>query len=221
LNQYIADYESIIIDSDDEYAAQFFEELAISSTFEIDTIKLIEFESDELFLTSFDELELRDIESFTSSLADKAFQHRLISKNIINALINQSFDLSYISTIDSRYDDTEFKNILVNCDAADRSTEDMKQFKALQRISNVALNKKTIESSIKFEIDNTLILRFIDLNISLEMITFHIIKINTSFLLCLNDFDRLEIYFNNLINEIVQHERRHFVIRRYGHAFLL
>ncbi len=110
----------------------------------------------------------------------------------------------------------------MNCDAADRSTESMKQFKTLRQISNnVALNKKTIESSIKFEIDNTLTLEFIDLNISLEMITFHIIKINISFLLCLNDFDRLNIYFNNLINEIVQHERRHFVIRRYEHAFLL
>jgi hypothetical protein len=134
--------------------------------------------------------------------------------------INESFN--YISIIDSRYDDVEFKDILINCDAADRSTNNMKQFKALQRIiSNVALNKKTIELSIKFEIDNTLTLEFVELNISFEMITFYIIKINTSCLLCLNDFDRLDIYFNNLINEIVQHERRHFVIRRYDYAFLL
>jgi hypothetical protein len=92
----------------------------------------------------------------------------------------------------------------MNCDAADRFIESMNQFKALQRISNnLALNKKTIESSIKFEIDNTLMLGFVDLNTSLEMITFHIVKINTSFLLCLNDFDRLSIYFNNLINQIV------------------
>ncbi len=220
MNQYIADYES---DSEDEYVTQYFDELAISSAFDID-IKLIEFESNELFLITFDELKLRDIEFFTSSLANKAFQHRLISKNIINVLINESFN--YISIIDSRYDDIEFKDILVDCEIADRSIESMSQFKALQRISDVALNKKTIESSIKFEIDNTLILGFIDLNISLEMITFHIVKINTSFLLCLNDFDRLSIYFNNLINEIVQYEhtskkRRHFVIRRYGHAFLL
>jgi hypothetical protein len=220
LNQYIADFESTY-DSDDEYAAQFFEELAISSALEIDIIKLIEFESNELFLTSFDELELRNIEFLTSLLADKAFQHLLISIDIINSLINESFN--YISITDSRYDDSEFKRILVNCDAADRSIEDMNQFKALQRISNdnVVLNKKTIESSIKFEIDNTLILEFIDLNTSLEMITFHIVEVNTSFLLCLNDFDRLDIYFNNLINEIVQHERRHLVIRRYEHAFLL
>jgi hypothetical protein len=97
----------------------------------------------------------------------------------------------------------------------------MSQFKTLQRISNVVINKKTIESSIKFEIDNTLTLEFVELNTSLEIITFHIVKINIPFLLCLNDFDRLDIYFNNLINEIVQHEQRHFVIRRYDHAFLL
>jgi hypothetical protein len=178
LNQYIADYES---DSNDEYAVQFFEELAISSALEIDIIKLIEFDSDELFLTSFDEQNIEFINSslaisFTSLLADKAFQHRFISKNIINAFINESFN--YISITDSRYDDIEFKDILVNCDAADRSTKNMNQFKALQRISDVALNKKTIESSIKFEIGNTLTLRFVDLNISLEVITFHIVEIN-------------------------------------------
>ncbi len=198
---------------------QYFDELTISS-FEIDTIKLIEFESDELFLTSFDEFQ--DVESFINLLADKASQHLLISTDIINALINESFN--YISITDSRYE--KFKDILVNCDVADRSTSDMRQFKALQRNSEVALNKKTIESSIKFEIDNTLTLEFVDLNTSLEMITFHIVKINISFLLCLNDFDWLNIYFNNLINQIVQYKytsikKRHFVIRRYEYAFFL
>ncbi len=191
-------------------------ELAISFDLEID-IKLIESKSNELFLTSFDEFS--DIEFFINALADKAFQHCLISKNIINVFINKSFNFIYISIVDSRYEDNEFKKILINCDAADRSIESMNQFKALQRISDVVLNKKTIESSIKFEIDNTLTLRFVELNISLEIITFQIMRINISFLLCLNDFDRLDIYFNNLINQIVQYKhinmkRRHFVIRR-------
>jgi hypothetical protein len=229
LNQYIADFESTY-DSDDEYAAQFFEELAISSALEIDTIKLIEFESDELFLTSFGEQNTEFINSslaisLTSSFADKAFQHRLISKDIINVLINESFN--YISITDSRYDDIEFKGILVDCGAAGRSTGGMGQFKALQRISNnLALNKKTIGSSIKFGIGNILTLGFVELNIPLEVITFHIVGVNISFLLCLDDFDRLGIYFNNLINQIVQHEhtsmeKHHLVIRRYEHAFLL
>jgi hypothetical protein len=89
LNQYIADYES---DSEDEYVTQYFDELAISSAFETD-VKLIEFKSDELFLTSFGEQNIEFINSslaifLTSSLVDKAFQHRLISKNIINSFVN-------------------------------------------------------------------------------------------------------------------------------------
>ncbi len=197
--------------NDHDEMIQYFEEFSISFSASTPAITsavsstntsalLTEFESSELFLISVDELQ--NIEFVTSSLTNRAFKHRLISKNciIIIVLINKSFN--FISTTDSRYDDREFKGILVNCDAADRSTESIEQFKALERISNndVKLNTKTIESSIRFDIDNTLILEFIDLNTSLEVITFHIVEINISFLLCLNDLNRLNLYFNNLIN---------------------
>jgi hypothetical protein len=124
----------------------------------------------------------------------------------------------------------------MNCETTNRSTENIEQFKALQRISDVILNTKTVESSIRFDIDDTLILELIELNISLEIINFHIVRINISFLLCLNDLNRLKMYFNNLINEMIQkiledqnitnfqislRIRRHSVIRRYDHAFLL
>jgi hypothetical protein len=189
---------------------------------------LIEFESNELFLISVDELQ--NIEFVTSSLANRTFKHRLISKNciIIITFINESFN--FTSTTDSRYDDQEFKSILMNCGAAERSIEGIEQFKALQRISDVILDQKTAESSIRFGIDNTLILESVDLNTPLEVITFHIVGVNIPFLLCLNDLNRLRIYFNNLINEMIQKMsdiqisskiRRHPVIRRYGHAFLL
>jgi hypothetical protein len=213
---------------------------AISSTNIINAF-LIEFESNELFLTSFDELQ--NIEFVINSLTNRAFKHRLILKNciIIIVFINELFVFNFISIINSRYDDQEFKNILLNCDAANRFTKDIEQFKALQLINNVILNKKTIKSSIKFDIDDTLILKFVELNISLKIITLHIVEINISFLLCLNDLNRLSIYFNNLINEMIQKIlnqiitnlqtdwnfqisskiRRCSVIRRYDHAFLL
>ncbi len=176
---------------------------AISSTNIINAF-LIEFESNELFLTSFDELQ--NIEFVINSLTNRAFKHRLILKNciIIIVFINELFVFNFISIINSRYDDQEFKNILLNCDAANRFTKDIEQFKALQLINNVILNKKTIKSSIKFDIDDTLILKFVELNISLKIITLHIVEINISFLLCLNDLNRLSIYFNNLINEMIQ-----------------
>jgi hypothetical protein len=72
---------------------------------------LIEFESNELFLTSFDKLQ--NIEFVTNSLTNQTFKHRFIFKNciIIIAFINESFAFNFISIINSRYDDREFKSI--------------------------------------------------------------------------------------------------------------
>jgi hypothetical protein len=108
------------------------------------------------------------------------------------------------------------------------------------------LNNSIVESKIQFDIDSISIMSTIELSISLEQLIFHIIKINTSFLLCLVDLNRLDVYFNNLINELVQKRLiiinsqidmknfssiiviqtdmkiiNHSVIRRYKHAFLL
>jgi hypothetical protein len=208
LKQYIADYEDTIDDSNDEDAIQYFDDLSSISSV-IDDAKLIEFESNELFLTFLDELQ--NIEFITSSFANKTFEHRLISKNIINACINESF--IYISIIESRYDDREFKNILMNCDAARRSTAEIKQFTVLQRLNDsIKLNKSTVESKIQFEINSILIMSTIELNTSLKQLIFNIIEINTLFLLCLVDLNRLEVYFNNLTNELVQKLQKRLII---------
>jgi hypothetical protein len=257
LKQYIADFKDIIDDSNDEDAAQYFDDLSLISSV-IDDAKLIEFESNELFLTSLDEFQNIEFvnssfvisslaNSFINSLANKAFKHRLILKNITNVFVNESFDFIYISIIESRYDDREFKNILMNCDAARRSTAEIKQFTVLQRLNDsIQLDKSIVESKIQFDIDSISIMSTIELNTSLELMIFHITEINTSFLLCLIDLNRLEVYFNNLTNELMQKRFiiitlqidmknlsfiillqtdmkiiNHSIIRRYEHAFLL
>jgi hypothetical protein len=154
LKQYIADFENIIIsDSDDEDATQYFDDLSFifddlsSISSMIDDAKLIEFESNELFLTSFDSINNVESVLIISLLADKAFKHRLISKNITNVSIDESFDFTFVSIIESRYDDREFKNILINCDAARRSTAEMRQFTVLQRLNDsIKLDKSTAKS---------------------------------------------------------------------------
>ncbi len=203
LKQYIADFEEIIIsDSDDEDATQYFDDLSFTSSM-IDEIKLIEFESNELFLTSLDELQ--NIKCIISSFADKTFKHRLTSKDIINALINESFDFTYVSIIESRYDDREFKSILIDCDIARRSTAEINQFTVLQRLNNsIRLEQSTIKSKIQFDIDSISIMSTIELNTSLKLMIFHIVEINTSFFLFLVDLNRLEVYFNNMTNELMQ-----------------
>ncbi len=256
LKQYIADFEDIIDDSDDENATQYFDEFSFISSV-IDDAKLIEFESSELFLTSLDELQNIEFvnsslvisslaNSFINSFANKAFEHRLILKNITNAFVNESFDFIYISIIESRYDDREFKSILMNCDAARQSTTEIEQFTALQRLNDsIQLDKSIVESKIQFDIDSISIMSTIKLNTSLKQLIFHIVEVNTPFLLCLVDLDRLDVYFNNLTNELMQKRiiilqidmkkpssiiilqtdmknvNLFSIIRRYEHAFLL
>ncbi len=79
----------------------------------------------------------------------------------------------------------------------------MRQFKALQRISDDVKLNKSDRLLFKFGIEDTKSVDSIELEISLEMIIFHIVEANISFLLSLVDLDRLRIYFNNLINELV------------------
>ncbi len=57
----------------------------------------------------------------------------------------------------------------------------------------------------------------------LGSITFHIVLVNTPFLLCLADMDKLGAFFNDITNEVIsiQPAQRLPVIWKYDHAFLL
>jgi hypothetical protein len=86
------------------------------------------FESDELFL-------MQDIEFITSTLSNKTFAHRLISKDDIIEILVEVVFYSYTSFSELRYDDHEFKSLLVDSNAARKSIERMRQFKILQQFS--------------------------------------------------------------------------------------
>jgi hypothetical protein len=55
-----------------------------------------------------------------------------------------------------------------------------------------------------FDIDETLFIHIINLNISVDVIFFHIVFVQISFFLCLIDMNRLHFYFNNLINMFIK-----------------
>jgi hypothetical protein len=136
--------------------------------------------------------------------ADKTFKHKLIFMNNITISSNS---ISYIYNVftASKYDDREFKDILMNHDAANFSSKDIEQFTTLQRISKskLILNKKRI-TSFRFDIDEILFIDIVNLNIFVDVITFHIVLVQISFLLCLADMNRLRLYFNNPINMFIE-----------------
>ena len=52
-------------------------------------------------------------------------------------------------------------------------------------------------------------------------IEFHVIRTNISFLLCLTNMNRLNVYLNNLINKLIMKKNSIFIIRRFDHSWLL
>jgi hypothetical protein len=75
----------------------------------------------------------------------------------------------------------------------------------LQQINKMtlSLNKNKI-IFFKFDIDETSFIDTINLNTSIDVITFHIVFVYISFLLCLINMNRLRFYFNNLINMFIE-----------------
>jgi hypothetical protein len=208
LKQFIVEIED---SQRDDFITQFFDELIIDIDISIDNISITDFVIEEIdsesktYFIAVDSIDdSKTIAAIIIMLADKTFRHRLIFMNNITASSN-SISYSYNVFTASRYDDREFKNILIDHDAADYSFENIEQFTTLQRISKtfLILNKKRI-ISFRFDIDEIAFIDTVNLKISVDVITFHIVFVHISFLLCLADMNRLRLYFNNLINMLIE-----------------
>ncbi len=150
---------------------------------------------------------LNDSKTITNVFANKTFRRRLISNDIIVYALFVSISYTFNASIESRYDDREFKNLLIDHDAANRSSEDIEQYTILKRMISIELNENDV-SKFKFNIDNNFSIDLINLNTSIDRIKFHIVFVHISFLLCLADLDRLDVYFNNLINMLIENSFR-------------
>jgi hypothetical protein len=211
LKQFITEVED---SQEDDFIAQFFEELSIDIDVAfIDNISITDFVIEELdsesktYFIAVDSIDdSKTIAAIIIMLADKTFKHRLISTNNI-IISSNSISYSYNVFTASRYDNREFKDILIDHDVANHSSKDIEQFTILQRISKtlLILNKKRI-ISFRFDIDEIFSIDTVDLKISVDVITFHIVPVHTSFLLCLADMNRLRLYFNNLTNMLIEEQ---------------
>ncbi len=209
MKQFIIEIED---SQEDDFIAQFFEELNIDIDIAfIDNTSITDFVIEELdsesktYFIAVDSIDdSKTIAAIIIMLADKTFRHKLIFMNNITASSN-SISYSYNVFTTSRYDDREFKSILIDHDAVDHSFENIEQFTILQRISKTSLilNKKRI-ISFRFDIDEIFSIDTIDLKTSVDVITFHIVLVHISFLLCLADMNRLRLYFNNLTNMLIE-----------------
>ena len=95
--------------------------------------------------------------------------------------------------------------MLIDLGALTRLTGDISQLKELQQLDiSVQLDKNTTRlANFIFGIGSASLIRSINLDIPLRSITFHIVPVNTLFLLCLADINKLGAFFNNITNKVI------------------
>ena len=200
--RWITEYEGI---DDDEDIAHYFEDLSIDADNDC-TLGSESFHMEsEQFYISIGQLNNSESKSIINTLADNTFKHR-ITLSDETVLPTTLTPYVFNSSTDSRYNDTEFKGLLINSGASTRSTGGIGQLKALQQLDiSVQLDKNTAGSAnFTFGIGSAASIGSVNLETSLGSITFYIMPVNTSFLLCLADMDKLRAFFNNITNEVIQ-----------------
>ena len=75
--------------------------------------------------------------------------------------------------------------------------------------------------NVQFGIGSTLSIGSLLLDTPIGIIEFYVVEAETPFLLCLEDMDKLNVYFNNLENVLIASTKSVPVVRRFGHLFLL
>jgi hypothetical protein len=114
---------------------------------------------------------------------------------------------------------------MIDSDAFRQSTADYEQFLAYQKNNKDDLidEIKAEIINVQFDIESIFSLRSIIIDTSIELVKFHVIKTDTSFLLSLADMNRLKVYFNNVGNILfmIIKNRSLSMIRRFDHDFLL
>jgi hypothetical protein len=154
-------------------------------------------------------------------------QTSLKTKSLHTDMKNINSDsFAYDMTLD-RYISEKFYEMMTDSSASTKSTAEYDQYLAFKKNkidSFVDLDSSRADAvNVQFDIESASSIRSIIIDISFEIMKFHVIKANTSFLLSLADMNRLKIYFNNvenILNMIIQN-RKLLVIRRFDHEFLL
>jgi hypothetical protein len=113
---------------------------------------------------------------------------------------------SSIFTFEDRYSAITFQGIMPDSGAAGVSTAGEPQFLALQKLDpTVKLDTSTAgHHQIRFGKGTAISQGTIHVSTPLGTITFHVVPINTPFLFCIQDMDKMGVKLDNLENILIQ-----------------
>jgi hypothetical protein len=203
----------------------------------------------ETFMTSFESV--KNAQMMITNLANRSLSHFLINNLHICMNDDQTSDvlqtdLKNFSLIDlnvftfvhicmknidfftyiiiDRYTFEMFYDIMIDSKASIRSIVDYEQYLAFIKNTFIELDSIKVEAiNVQFGIESILSIESLTIDISFELVKFHVIKADTLFLLSLTDMNRLKVYFNNVENILfmIIKNRSLSIIRRFDHDFLL
>ena len=82
--------------------------------------------------------------------------------------------------------------------------------------------------NVQFGIGLTALIKLVKVKTLIGLVNFHIVKINTPFLLYLADMDRLQVYYNNVTDTLIgpattlgNKYTTWPITRRFGHLFFI
>ncbi|KAK1916808.1 hypothetical protein P3342_004363 [Pyrenophora teres f. teres] len=152
-------------------------------------------------------------------LADQAFLHHISGDDIYCRRTLSTPASQFL--IEDRYARSVYQGILPDTGAANVSTVGGNSTSLTREDPTVTMNISTAgKASIKFGKGSvTASIGTVQVSTEIGNIDFEVLEAPTPFLLCLADMDRLNVYFNNTIDELVQGEHRIPVIRKWGHPW--
>jgi hypothetical protein len=120
---------------------------------------------------------------------------------------NNVDSFAYVIILD-RYISEKFYEMMIDSNASTKSIVEYDQYLAFKNHkidSFIDLNHTRTETvNVQFDIELASSIKSLTIDILFEIIEFHVIKTDISFLLSLADMNRLKVYFNNVINSLIQ-----------------
>jgi Reverse transcriptase (RNA-dependent DNA polymerase) len=120
-----------------------------------------------------------------------------------------------------RYSSARFVGVMIDTGAAQISTAGKGQYQAyIKTFGPIPLDTSN-PVSVRFGIGNTQSIGTITLTLPMGTAKFHVVDTDTPFLLCLQDMDQMQMYYNNVTNQLVYPGGSYPVTRRFDHPFIM
>ena len=183
----------------------------------------------EALINSFDSIQ--NVEMIMTDLNNKAFEHFLTHdiSTTTTTIMKNSNPFVYIAT--ERYSAAKFYEIMIDTSASRHFTAKYDQYLTYEKYyDDISIDiQKANVVQVQFDIDAISFMKLIKISTLVRIVEFHVVKTDMSFLLCLADMNRLNIYYNNIQNVLVMKnevmknrtDRTISIIHRFDHSFML